>query len=69
VNLATSRDAGAQNAAIRRMPLGWPGATVMTGRGTGEVSRSIVIAGGPHAIIWTHADEVNQVRPIPNSSS
>jgi hypothetical protein len=33
------------------------------------VSRSIVIAGGPHAIIWTHADEVNQVRPIPNSSS
>jgi hypothetical protein len=51
------------------MPLGWPGATVMTGRGTGEVSRSIVIAGGPHAIIWTHADEVNQVRPIPNSSS
>jgi non-heme chloroperoxidase len=23
--------------------------------------RSIVIAGGPHAIIWTHADEVNQV--------
>ena len=23
--------------------------------------RSIVIAGGPHAVIWTHADEVNQV--------
>src|SRR6202046_2889291 len=23
-------------------------------------SRSTVIAGGPHAIIWTHADEVNQ---------
>ena len=23
-------------------------------------SRSIIIAGGPHAIIWTHADEVNQ---------
>ncbi len=23
-------------------------------------NRSIVIAGGPHAIIWTHADEVNQ---------
>ena len=23
-------------------------------------ARSIVIAGGPHAIIWTHADEVNQ---------
>ena len=23
-------------------------------------SRSIVITGGPHAIIWTHADEVNQ---------
>jgi non-heme chloroperoxidase len=23
-------------------------------------SRSVVIAGGPHAIIWTHADEVNQ---------
>jgi non-heme chloroperoxidase len=22
--------------------------------------RSIVIAGGPHAIIWTHADQVNQ---------
>ena len=22
--------------------------------------RSTVIAGGPHAIIWTHADEVNQ---------
>jgi len=22
--------------------------------------RSVVIAGGPHAIIWTHADEVNQ---------
>jgi non-heme chloroperoxidase len=21
---------------------------------------SVVIAGGPHAIIWTHADEVNQ---------
>jgi non-heme chloroperoxidase len=24
-------------------------------------SRSVIIAGGPHAIIWTHADEVNQV--------
>jgi non-heme chloroperoxidase len=24
-------------------------------------ARSVVIAGGPHAIIWTHADEVNQV--------
>jgi pimeloyl-ACP methyl ester carboxylesterase len=23
-------------------------------------ARSIVVAGGPHAIIWTHADEVNQ---------
>ena len=23
-------------------------------------SRSVIIAGGPHAIIWTHADEVNQ---------
>jgi Predicted hydrolases or acyltransferases (alpha/beta hydrolase superfamily) len=23
-------------------------------------ARSTVIAGGPHAIIWTHADEVNQ---------
>ena len=23
-------------------------------------ARSIVIAGGPHAIIWTHADEVNR---------
>jgi non-heme chloroperoxidase len=23
-------------------------------------ARSVVIAGGPHAIIWTHADEVNQ---------
>jgi hypothetical protein len=23
-------------------------------------ARSIVIAGGPHAIIWTHADDVNQ---------
>jgi non-heme chloroperoxidase len=23
-------------------------------------ARSIVIEGGPHAIIWTHADEVNQ---------
>jgi len=23
-------------------------------------TRSIIIAGGPHAIIWTHADEVNQ---------
>jgi non-heme chloroperoxidase len=23
-------------------------------------TRSTVIAGGPHAIIWTHADEVNQ---------
>jgi non-heme chloroperoxidase len=22
--------------------------------------RSTIIAGGPHAIIWTHADEVNQ---------
>jgi non-heme chloroperoxidase len=22
--------------------------------------RSIVIAGGPHAITWTHADQVNQ---------
>jgi non-heme chloroperoxidase len=25
-----------------------------------EDARSVVIAGGPHAIIWTHADEVNQ---------
>jgi len=25
-----------------------------------ENARSAVIAGGPHAIIWTHADEVNQ---------
>ena len=25
-----------------------------------ENARFIVIAGGPHAIIWTHADEVNQ---------
>ena len=25
-----------------------------------ENARSTVIAGGPHAIIWTHADEVNQ---------
>jgi non-heme chloroperoxidase len=25
-----------------------------------ENTRSTVIAGGPHAIIWTHADEVNQ---------
>jgi non-heme chloroperoxidase len=24
-----------------------------------ESARSVVIAGGPHAIIWTHADEVN----------
>jgi len=23
-------------------------------------ARSAIIAGGPHAIIWTHADEVNQ---------
>jgi hypothetical protein len=23
-------------------------------------ARSTVIAGGPHAIIWTHADEVSQ---------
>jgi non-heme chloroperoxidase len=23
-------------------------------------ARSLVMAGGPHAIIWTHADEVNQ---------
>jgi non-heme chloroperoxidase len=23
-------------------------------------ARSTIIAGGPHAIIWTHADEVNQ---------
>jgi pimeloyl-ACP methyl ester carboxylesterase len=23
-------------------------------------TRSTVVAGGPHAIIWTHADEVNQ---------
>jgi pimeloyl-ACP methyl ester carboxylesterase len=23
-------------------------------------SHSTVIAGGPHAIIWTHAEEVNQ---------
>jgi non-heme chloroperoxidase len=23
-------------------------------------ARSVIIAGGPHAIIWTHADEVNQ---------
>jgi hypothetical protein len=23
-------------------------------------ARSVVLAGGPHAIIWTHADEVNQ---------
>jgi non-heme chloroperoxidase len=26
-------------------------------------ARSTVIAGGPHAIIWTHADEVNQALP------
>jgi non-heme chloroperoxidase len=25
-----------------------------------ENARSVVITGGPHAIIWTHADEVNQ---------
>ena len=25
-----------------------------------EDARSVVIAGGPHAVIWTHADEVNQ---------
>ena len=25
-----------------------------------ENARSVVIAGGPHAIIWTHAEEVNQ---------
>ena len=25
-------------------------------------TRSTIIAGGPHAIIWTHADEVNQAR-------
>jgi non-heme chloroperoxidase len=25
-----------------------------------ENIRSVVLAGGPHAIIWTHADEVNQ---------
>jgi hypothetical protein len=25
-----------------------------------ENARSVVIAGGPLAIIWTHADEVNQ---------
>jgi non-heme chloroperoxidase len=25
-----------------------------------ENTRSTIIAGGPHAIIWTHADEVNQ---------
>jgi non-heme chloroperoxidase len=25
-----------------------------------EKIRSVVLAGGPHAIIWTHADEVNQ---------
>jgi non-heme chloroperoxidase len=24
-------------------------------------ARSIVITGGPHAVIWTHADEVNQI--------
>jgi non-heme chloroperoxidase len=24
-------------------------------------ARFVVITGGPHAIIWTHADEVNQV--------
>jgi non-heme chloroperoxidase len=23
-------------------------------------ARSTIIAGGPHAIIWTHADEVSQ---------
>ncbi|HJY67771.1 MAG TPA: alpha/beta hydrolase, partial [Streptosporangiaceae bacterium] len=23
-------------------------------------ARSTIITGGPHAIIWTHADEVNQ---------
>jgi non-heme chloroperoxidase len=23
-------------------------------------TRSVIVAGGPHAIIWTHADEVNQ---------
>jgi non-heme chloroperoxidase len=23
-------------------------------------ARSVILAGGPHAIIWTHADEVNQ---------
>src|SRR5580693_8987696 len=23
-------------------------------------TRSVIIAGGPHAVIWTHADEVNQ---------
>jgi non-heme chloroperoxidase len=23
-------------------------------------ARSIIIAGGPHAIIWTHANEVNE---------
>jgi pimeloyl-ACP methyl ester carboxylesterase len=23
-------------------------------------ARSAIIAGGPHAIIWTHANEVNQ---------
>ena len=25
-----------------------------------ENARSTVIAGGPHAVIWTHAGEVNQ---------
>ena len=25
-----------------------------------EYTRSTVIAGGPHAIIWTHAEEVNR---------
>src|SRR5580692_7637491 len=25
-----------------------------------ENARSVVIAGGPHSVIWTHADEVNQ---------
>jgi non-heme chloroperoxidase len=24
-------------------------------------ARSVVITGGPHAVIWTHADEVNQI--------
>jgi len=41
----------------------WP--AIFTSCSAGSTSllknaRSTVIAGGPHAIIWTHADEVNQ---------